>query len=329
MGSEMCIRDRDAFLVNTEQGIIKFVREGRLYTYEPSKKYLAAVKATNEKKNKRYDQFLTTKHNALTESLTALDTTVNEREQRKIENDTSAQKNTDDGEQLGDETSAQTNSTRHSGADTQNLPNSVHNNLSDENTETVSYDFLMTKEGNRDGYTERQYQDAKRAWKLYLNTGGGGIENFKHYLRQNIIQNSPVTNNDINRAQKIFVHDVGNLKGRTVRKTPERVREHKIKIPRSIVHQKDDFTLFIDLFFVNKLPMLTSIDSPVRNRGLVCLDNREIETIYKGIDTMLRLYNKAGFTIARIRCDNEFSALSDDVMDDNICLLYTSDAADE
>ena len=63
--------------------------------------------------------------------------------------------------------------------------------------------------------------------------------------------------------------------------------------------------------------MLTSIDSPIRNWGLVCLDNREIETIYKGINTMLRLYNKAGFTIARIRCNNEFSARSDDVMDDN------------
>ena len=30
----------DEFLIHTDQGIIKFVREGRLYTYEPSKKYL-------------------------------------------------------------------------------------------------------------------------------------------------------------------------------------------------------------------------------------------------------------------------------------------------
>ena len=55
-------RKEDAFLIHTDQGIIKFVREGRLYTYEPPKKYLAAVKATNKKKNKRYDQFLTTNH---------------------------------------------------------------------------------------------------------------------------------------------------------------------------------------------------------------------------------------------------------------------------
>ena len=38
--------------------------------------------------------------------------------------------------------------------------------------------FVMTKEGNRDGYTDRQYEHAKQAWKLYVNTGGGGFENF-------------------------------------------------------------------------------------------------------------------------------------------------------
>ena len=48
-------------------------------------------------------------------------------------------------------------------------PNSVTNNLSDKNIESTYYDVLITKEGNRDGYTERQYQDTKRAWKLYLN----------------------------------------------------------------------------------------------------------------------------------------------------------------
>ena len=104
-------RKEDAFLIHTDQGIIKFFREGRLYTYEPSKKYLAAVKATKERKNKRYDQFLTTNHDAPTESLTDLDNTVKEQEQQKNENDTSAQTNNNDGEQLGNNASAQMNST--------------------------------------------------------------------------------------------------------------------------------------------------------------------------------------------------------------------------
>ena len=50
-------RKEDAFLIHTDQGIIKFVREGRLYTYEPSEKYLAAVKATNKKRTRGTTSF--------------------------------------------------------------------------------------------------------------------------------------------------------------------------------------------------------------------------------------------------------------------------------
>ena len=85
----------------------------------------------------------------------------------------------------------------------------------------------MTKKGNRDGYTDRQYERAKRAWKLYTNTGGGGFENFKHYLQQNLIKNNPVTAEDANIAEKIFVRDVGHLKGSTVRKSPDVIENTK------------------------------------------------------------------------------------------------------
>ena len=88
-------------------------------------------------------------------------------------------------------------------------------------------DFVMTKKGNRDGYTDRQYERAKRAWKLYTNTGGGGFENFKHYLQQNLIKNNPVTAEDANIAEKIFVRDVGHLKGSTVRKSPDVIENTK------------------------------------------------------------------------------------------------------
>ena len=79
--------------------------------------------------------------------------------------------------------------------------------VTDNSTNVESYlylDYLMTKEGNRDGYTDRQYDKAKRAWKLYINTGGSGLDNFKHYMRQNIIKNNPITINNVNRAEKIF-----------------------------------------------------------------------------------------------------------------------------
>lgn len=52
------------------------------------------------------------------------------------------------------------------------------------NQEVYFYvDFVMTIEGNCDGYTDKQYKRAKRTWKLHVNTGGGGFDNFKYYLQ--------------------------------------------------------------------------------------------------------------------------------------------------
>ena len=89
----------------------------------------------------------------------------------------------------------------------------------------------MTVKGNRNGYTDKQYDDSKRAWKLYINTGGGGFENFKHYLRQNLIKNNPLTTKEANMTEHIFMKDVGHLKGSTVRKTPGMIDNSCIKIP--------------------------------------------------------------------------------------------------
>ena len=180
----------DAFVIRDRStgNIVQFARDGRLYTYEPSKNYLEAVAKTK---------------------------------------------------------GMSTNSSKKPGKE--------------------YFEAVMTKEGNRDGYTDKQYERAKQAWKLYFNTGGGGINNFKHYLRQNIIHNCPITNDDINRAQKIFVHNVGHLKGSTTRKTPKAFQANHVEIPQELIHQADNFTLFVDLFYVNGMPMLTTIDEPVRN----------------------------------------------------------------
>ena len=84
------------------------------------------------------------------------------------------------------------------------------------------------------GYTDAQFERAKTAWKLYIATGGGGFENFKHYLRQNIIKNCHVTIEDVLRAERIFIKDVGHLKGSTTRKNTKHENIEAITIPPEI-----------------------------------------------------------------------------------------------
>ena len=186
-------------------------------------------------------------------------------------------------------------------AETKGMDATMVNKNSEESDDYYYLDCVMTLKGNRDGYTDKQYERAKRAWKLYINTGGGGFENFKHYLRQNLIKDNPATTEDANMAERIFVKDVGHLKGSTVRKTPGTIDDSHIEIPRELVHKCNDMTLFIDLMYVNGMPMLTSFDTPLQNRHLVYLETRTKASLYKGLDAILRDYNKADYFITRIR----------------------------
>jgi hypothetical protein len=53
--------------------------------------------------------------------------------------------------------------------------------------------MVQTIDENKKGYNQRQFEDAKKARKLFHIIGYPTVENFKAILRQNIIRNCPVT----------------------------------------------------------------------------------------------------------------------------------------
>ena len=62
--------------------------------------------------------------------------------------------------------------------------------------------------------------------------------------------------------------------------------------------------------------MLTAIDKSIRHRALVPMDNRESKELFESIHVILRYYNKAGYKIKSIHCDQEFRPIMDRVSDD-------------
>ena len=76
-----------------------------------------------------------------------------------------------------------------------------------------------------------------------------------------------MTNDDVNIAQKIFVKEVAGLKGQTTHRDPILFKEEIIEIPPEITQQYDNLALYMDIMFVNRMPMLTSIDDKIRNRS--------------------------------------------------------------
>ena len=124
-----------------------------------------------------------------------------------------------------------------------------------------------------------------------------------------------MTTEDINNAERIWGADIGALKGKTTRAATAKVFEDIVEIPPELKRKKN-IVLCIDIMYVHGIPMLTAIDKSIRHRALVPMDNRESKELFESIDVILRYYNKAGYKIKSIHCDQEFRPIMDRVSDD-------------
>jgi hypothetical protein len=151
-----------------------------------------------------------------------------------------------------------------------------------------SNNLIATVRENRMGYSQKQFERAKRARRLYHIVGCPTVDNFKHILRQNIIKNCPVTPADVNVTEKIFGGDIGALKGKTTRRRPVPVQDDEVEISPEMLDPPDpDLTYCMDIMYVNGMPMMTGIDKTIRFRGLVPMHSRVAAELYRALDEIL------------------------------------------
>jgi hypothetical protein len=93
----------------------------------------------------------------------------------------------------------------------------------------------------------------------------------------NIIQNCPVTVEDVNIADKIFGPDMSSLKGKSTRRKPKPVRKDLIEIPKEIITKHHDVKLYMDTMYVNECGMLTAINRTIKSRSLVPMNTKRHE----------------------------------------------------
>ena len=140
--------------------------------------------------------------------------------------------------------------------------------------------MVTTVSENIRGYTLRQCKHAKAARKLYHNMGTPAMESFKALLRLNIIQNCPVTVEDMTIANKIYGPDISSLKGKSTRQKPRPVKKDTIEILKELIAKNHDIDLCIDTMFMNKFCMLTAIDRTVKFRSLVPMNTKQNKEYY-------------------------------------------------
>ena len=192
--------------------------------------------------------------------------------------------------------------------------NLVHNILDEDSVQ--GYSNLQTVEKNKEGFTKRQVERANKARSGYHMMGAIDPKLFKLAIRGNFFKNCPITEADIDVAEKIYGPSASTFKGKTKRKTPQAVVDDWIEIPKELLESNEKLDLCIDIMFINNVALFVSIDKSIKFRFCTDLESRTKDAIYKAIDKILRTYNHAEFTIRTIYCDNEFKSVFDDVKDD-------------
>ena len=116
--------------------------------------------------------------------------------------------------------------------------------------------------------------------------------------------NCPVTIEDVRRAKKINGPSVQALKGKKIRtKTSPVVVSYYVVVPHAIFEENKNFTLSVDVMFVNRIPFLTSISRHLNFTTAETLQNHTNSQLVQCVTNVKALYTKRGFNVTTALMD--------------------------
>ncbi len=86
---------------------------------------------------------------------------------------------------------------------------------------------------------------------------------FHALVHLNMIQDCPITTENIKHARTLFGPDLATIRGKTVRRKLTRVVTDYVDIPRTIVDVNKQVTLADDVMFVNSVLFLVSVSRTI------------------------------------------------------------------
>jgi hypothetical protein len=141
----------------------------------------------------------------------------------------------------------------------------------------------------------------------------------------NAINNLPVTIEDINLAEKMFGPDIGALKGKTTRSNPSPVVSDYIELPTELIDNHHNVILCMDTIKINGLYFLTTISRNIMYCRVEWVESQTPKAYRSALNNVFRIYNRAGFQITTIHCDNEYQPLMSELQNDfDISMNYAS-----
>ena len=193
-----------------------------------------------------------------------------------------------------------------------------------------SVSLLNSVSENKSFYTKREVKAAEAARDLQGRVGWPSDQEYHEIIRDNLITNSAVTTDDLQRATHIFGGSATELlKGKSVY-TPVNTKSTIAKIPLAPIilqtHPNDEID--IDFLYVQGAPYLLMKAKDIKFQAIQAFNRvsrktkkhtvkitykRGTQDIINGLEKVLRLFKKRGFTITLVNADNEFQKLEDKI----------------
>ena len=122
----------------------------------------------------------------------------------------------------------------------------------------------------------------------------------------NMIWDNPVTESDIKLMEHLYGHDIPTIKGKTTRQHPHKLVNNMVSITHKFCDTQCDVCLYIDIMYINGMPFLTTISKNIKYHTAMWVANHMAPTITTLAESVLKLYQLAGFQVTEVCSDHEF-----------------------
>ena len=173
--------------------------------------------------------------------------------------------------------------------------------------------LITTVADNKSNFSAYDYSKAELARTIQKRIGRPSVQEYKRFVRMNLIPNCPITVQDIENAEFIWGPDLGCLKGKTVRRTPPQVRVTESDIPMQIRQQYKNVTLTADVMYVAKIPFLLTISKHIKLGSAGKLDSMDNSQFIKHFKTIIGTYMTRGFKVTLLLADNQFEPMRNEL----------------
>ena len=160
---------------------------------------------------------------------------------------------------------------------------------------------------------------------IFQHITGQPVEQTMHVADNNILQNPPITREDVVTAEDIYGPSVQHFQGKPVHHKVQHVEPIIVQnVPKVILNMHKNVTLCCDLMNINGIVFLNNIYQNILFSTGSMIKNRKMKNIEDGNKQVNKLYLQRGFKITRIHADSIFEPLPSDMSDIGISLNCVS-----